>query len=364
MKTRQLIRFGLLPCVLVLMIAATLGCARKPEAKRPLLFFPPPPAEPRVQYLGAISSTEDLPSKQSSFGSFILGEEPMRPLAKPINAILAGTRLYICDTVFNTVFVYDLATGEHHALLGDKENGKIRQANNIAVDDTGKFYVADKIREAILVYGPDEQFMAAWGRPGQAQPVAAAIGATEIYVVDIKDHEIEVWDRQSGAYKRTIGRQGSGPGEFISPTYIALDSQGNLYVTDSFNFRVQKLSPEGQHLMTIGSLGRNLGQFAFPKGMDVDDQGRVYVADARFANIQIFDDQGRLLLFFGGPGPNRGNLDLPAGVRVYRWPNIQWLNDRVTSMFTPEYLVVAVSQKGEGYINFYAVGHGPAPQTP
>ena len=328
-----------------------------PPAAAPLLVFPPPPETARVQYLGAINSAADLPVSRGGFAEFVLGPQISHfPIAKPINAELHGSRLYICDTVFNRVLVYDLVSGATSALVGDSGSGKISQPNNLCFDAAGNLYVADKVRQAILIYGPDGQFLRAWGRPGQMAPVDVKAGAEYLYVCDIMNHAIEMWDLETGEPRRTIGGKGSADGQFSNPTNLALDDQGNLYVADSFNFRVQKFSAEGEYLASFGSHGNGWGQFALPKGLDVDGHGRIYVADARFCNVQVFDDQHRLLLFFGAPGAANGNLDLPAGLRVYPWPDaIPWFNDRVAPDFDPEYLVLVVSQKGAGFLNFYAV---------
>ena len=158
-----------------------------PVSWRPQL-FPPPPQTARVQYLGAISSPADLPEKPWSLVEFLLGPEPLRYiLAKPIAAVYGDGRVYVCDTVFNSVLIYDLRTGDAHPLAGDRGIGKIQQPNNIALGPDGRIYVADKTRQAILVYGPDEQYLHAWGRPGEATPVDVAIGDGELFVCDIGD---------------------------------------------------------------------------------------------------------------------------------------------------------------------------------
>ncbi|MCL5270034.1 MAG: hypothetical protein M1457_05675 [bacterium] len=340
------------------------GCARAPQApvrpEAPLL-FPAAPLPARVQYLGAISSPQDLPRRRTGFAELVLGPEPLRyPLVKPIAAILVDTRLYVCDTVLNNVVVYDMVTGEARELKGNRGGGRLQEANNITTDEQGRFYVSDKKRQAVMIYGPDEVFIKALGRPGEALPVATAVRGEKLYVCDVKDHQIEIWNRDTGALLGTIGSQGAAPGQFHIPTQIALDGEGNIYVTDTFNFRVQKLSPDGRFLMQFGQHGDALGHFAFPKGMDVDRHGRVYVADARFDNVQIFNPTGQLLLFFGGPGRERGGLDLPAGLRVFPWPaNVPWLTQRLAPGFAPESLVIAVSQKGDGLLNLYAVAATP-----
>lgn len=349
-----------LPALLFLLGAILLGgCAtsgKSPEPPPTPVIFPPPPERPRVLYLGSVSSTADLPHTRNAFAEFVLGPAPVsHPLAKPISATLRGQRLYVCDTVFNTVVVYDMTTGEAHRLGGDRGIGKIRQPNNLTFDDDGNLYVADRLRQAVLVYHPDESFKTAWGRPGEVEPVDVAAGPDELFVTNAKTHEIEVWSLEDGSLLRTFGGLGRDPGKFFFPSHMALDGDGNLLVTDTGNFRVQKVTLEGEPVAIFGGPGRSFGRFAWPKGLDLDRHGRLYVADSRFANIQIFDPEGRLLLFFGAPGPDGGHLNLPAGVSVIPWPAIPWFEERLIPGFNPESLAIIVNQQGGNFVNFFAI---------
>lgn len=337
------------------LLAACAARVTVPKPDMPVI-FPLPPERARVQYLGSLSSEADLPKTRTGFADFVLGAAPVsHVLAKPISATLHANRLYVCDTVFNSVLVYDLVNGTSHSLAGDRGIGKIRQPNNLAFDADGRLYVADKVRQAVLVYGPDESYIAAWGRPGEAKPVAVAVEGDELFVCDPDEHEIEVWSRHDGSLLRKFGGLGKEPGRFFIPTYLALDGRGHLYVTDTGNFRVQKLTLAGEPVAVIGGPGRNFGRFAWPKGLAVDDHGRLYVADSRFANVQIFDEQGRLLLFFGAPGADGGNLDLPAGMQVLPWPSIPWLQERLLPGFDAESLAIVVNQQGAAFVNFFAI---------
>ncbi len=346
------------------------GCApappqtATPAAPAKPVVFPLPPEQARVQYLGSISSTSDFtqPRPKGGFAEFILGPEETGklPIGKALSAQVRGKRLYVCDTDLNTVMIYDLVTGEAHRLKGDSGPGKIRKPNGLDFSDDGRMFIADKLRGSVLVYGPDEAFVGAWGRPGQVSPVSVAVGKTALYVCDIQDHEIEMWDIETGAFRSAFGGQGHEPGLFSLPTHVTLDAEGQVYVSDTGNFRVQKLSPEGKPLQQFGGAGRQPGRFAWPKGVGTDDQGRVYVADSRFCNVQIFDAKGRLLLFFGGPGPQMGNMDLPASVQVLPWPMLEWFDQRLAPGFDPEYLVVVVNQWHRHKVNFFAVAREKA----
>ncbi|KPJ50445.1 MAG: hypothetical protein AMJ38_01785 [Dehalococcoidia bacterium DG_22] len=106
----------------------------------------------------------------------------------------------------------------------------------------------------------------------------------------------------------TLGERGTGPGRFIKPVGLAVDSEGNLYVADSGNHRVQKFDSEGGFIAEVGSLGDGEGKFNEPWGVAVDSEGNLYVADTWNNRIQKFDHdlnfltQPQTLRFLGPAG--------------------------------------------------------------
>jgi YYY domain-containing protein len=101
---------------------------------------------------------------------------------------------------------------------------------------------------------------------------------------------------------------GVNPGQWNLPRGIARDAEGNFYVVDTANFRVQKFDPEGTYILSFGSKGNGDGQFnpysdeaigSGPGGVAVDAQGNVYVADTWNHRIQKFDSNGKFLLKWG-----------------------------------------------------------------
>jgi DNA-binding beta-propeller fold protein YncE len=90
------------------------------------------------------------------------------------------------------------------------------------------------------------------------------------------------------------GWEGTDPGQFEFPSSVAVDASGNVYVSDTRNGRIQKLSPSGEPLATWGMVvGANTprpspqpGTFNSPGGIAVDGEGALYVADTRNARIQ------------------------------------------------------------------------------
>ena len=105
-----------------------------------------------------------------------------------------------------------------------------------------------------------------------------------------------------------FGHRGKEPGEFNLPRDIAIGKEGQLYVVDGGNFRVQVFDGDGKYRNAFGTVGRQTGNFARPKEIATDREGNVYVADAAFGNFQIFSSEGDMLMFVG----NRSEIDGPA----------------------------------------------------
>ena len=73
---------------------------------------------------------------------------------------------------------------------------------------------------------------------------------------------------------------------FAGPLGVAVDGQGNLFVADTFNDRIQKFSAQGEPLAQWGTRGSAPGQFQGPSGVAVDGQGNLFVTDTGNSRIQ------------------------------------------------------------------------------
>ena len=98
-----------------------------------------------------------------------------------------------------------------------------------------------------------------------------------------------------------LGGLGVAPGDFSEPGALTVDSQGNLYVTEVANHRIQKFDSEGNFLAQVGGKGSVNGLFNEPWGIATDAQGNVYVADTFNHRIQMFDPDLKFVLAWGGP---------------------------------------------------------------
>ena len=109
-----------------------------------------------------------------------------------------------------------------------------------------------------------------------------------------------------------LGRLGVGPGEFSQPGALTIDSEGNLYVTEIANHRIQKFDPEGNFLAQAGSRGEGNGRLNEPWGITTDPQGNVYVADTFNHRIQKFDADLNFVLAWGRPASSLDNPEANA----------------------------------------------------
>ncbi len=100
-----------------------------------------------------------------------------------------------------------------------------------------------------------------------------------------------------------VGSAGTGNGQFDpgggSPNSIVVDSNGDIYVADMGNNRVQKFDSSGIFIREIGGAGTAEGQFGSPKGISVDSNDNLYVADSGNRRVQKFDSDGNFLFMFG-----------------------------------------------------------------
>jgi len=96
-------------------------------------------------------------------------------------------------------------------------------------------------------------------------------------------------------FRRTIGDMESEDDNvlFYMPSDIAFDQDGNIYVLDSGNHRIQKFNQDGQYLATIGNAGEGPGEFQYPFSFDVDPKGYLYVSDSGNQRIQVLTPEGK-----------------------------------------------------------------------
>ena len=167
----------------------------------------------------------------------------------------------------------------------------------VAVDSQDRVYVARRSPPAILVYDDQGRFLQSWGEDALANPHLLWIGSDDqVYCADSGNHTVRKFSAD-GEVLQTLGtpdRPGPPDMPFNQPTRAMLSQSGDLFVADGYGqFRVHRLSPDGQVLSSWGEGGQGPGQFALPHSLWVDDRrSRVLVMDRENNRIQIFDFEG------------------------------------------------------------------------
>lgn len=241
-------------------LAGLAGCAGTPPAGRQeAVFFPPAPARPRLQYLTHFTRADQVVAHRGTLERFVLGDDvPADEIAKPYGLALHGGKLYVCDTKVGAVVVFDLV-GRRFGYLGTEGPQRLRKPMNLCVGPDGRKYVADVDRGEIVVLGPQDEWVGTLGKQELTAPVDVAVGDGRLYVCDAQECRIVVLDPVTGRALASFGGKGQAPGQFARPTNLALDAQGNIYVSDTLNGRVQVLSPAGEFVREFGSPGTGRG---------------------------------------------------------------------------------------------------------
>jgi DNA-binding beta-propeller fold protein YncE len=172
-------------------------------------------------------------------------------------------------------------------------------------------------------------------------PWAIAIGGpnNKIYIsVSASQDSLQSYNAEGTLIKEWKNR-GTDEGEFYVPFDIVRDSQGNLFITDSFNHRVLKFSENGKFITAWGKTGVAQGEFVMPTGMAIDNADNIYVVDSGNLRIQKFDATGQFLQQWGGVDPKT----LPSGADA----RLLFLFEQSEFVFPVD---VVVDSKGNIYV--------------
>ena len=180
--------------------------------------------------------------------------------------------------------------------------GRLLEPRAIAISPQGQVYVADSGNHRVQVFDQNGNFLKTWGGiegagPGElTEPWGIAVGPNgNIYVADTWNHRVQIFDEdgnyinQFGFFANTEGDVNAQPGAFWGPRDIAIDAEGNVFVSDTGNKRIQKFTADGTYLGAWGGGGIVPGHFDEPVGLAIDSQGNIYVADTWNQRVQKFD---------------------------------------------------------------------------
>jgi DNA-binding beta-propeller fold protein YncE len=264
-------------------------------------------------------------------------------LDKPMDVAKIGEFIYVSDTKNKRVQVFDTA-GTAITRFGKEGEGKgeFMFPYGIAGDDKGQIYVADLYNGNISIFNKKGKFVDYFKESDEKNKVIEAPGGLRIideklYVTDIEKSQVFVFDMK-GELLLTIGKPGEGEGDFRAPNAVTADEDGNIYVVDSGNQRVQVFDKAGKYkLMINGSEdGKGSSTLVNPRGIDVDSRGIIYVVNNLTHYIYAFNSDGTKAFQFGGMGDQNEQFYLPNGLFIDESDHVyitDTLNQRVAVYF-------------------------------
>ncbi len=212
-------------------------------------------------------------------------------------------RMYIKKDVAQQIWKYGALPAQQTAQIDPYQGKTITLAADQIVDSSGlttpmnaprslafapdgSFYVADSRNHRILHFGANGTLLQQWGTPSGNDP----------------NHPNPT----------------APPSTFNEPWGVAVGPDGSVYVTDTWNYRVQKFTSSGQFVKMWSTFGQAGQQDTFygPRGITVDAQGRVLVVDTGNKRVVVFDANGNYITQFGSAGLDPGQFDEPVGITI------------------------------------------------
>ncbi|XP_002732762.1 E3 ubiquitin-protein ligase TRIM45-like [Saccoglossus kowalevskii] len=183
---------------------------------------------------------------------------------------------------------------------------------DIAVSDDGKYFVTDRGNKQIVVC-TEEHVITTFGPNEGINPYGVTL---------TNDGCVLVTDRQKDRHyirKYTISGEhvmvteipGSTEGQPIHPDSVAVNTNNQIYISDSRNHRIQIMDSSLHYLKSFGSLGNGINKFNVPCGVDIDKDNNVYICDTGNKRICKYSATGELIEYIA-----EGKVDCPTCIAV------------------------------------------------
>jgi sugar lactone lactonase YvrE len=322
----------------------TTTAKQEPPKNQPLdtskLVWPEPPNVPRVRYMNyfhglkipTLQEEKDNRTKKQAWMDRLAGVAPenqkgqkVLPFQLDAPYLMAEdskNQLYVVDQKVGAIFIFNIESREDVTMIRNGYEAHFSWVNGIAIDDDDRLFVTDGKLHHVLVFNTKHEVVDQI-TDGLNTPVGVAIDNENrlLYVVDTQADQVFVFDADSFKLLRKLGTPNkkhelTTPGDFSLPTGAAVDKDGNVFISDTMNSRIEMFDADGKFIRQFGKNCDGPGCTPKPKGIGVDSDGHVWVADAMLDSLQIFTNEGALAGYVGTHGNLPGQFSSLQGVFV------------------------------------------------
>lgn len=308
-RVRQIVLLAALLVLLAIVLWAGLYYAANRRLPLPNLESIASQAEANPEFLYAIS-----------------GPEGENSLQKPVGvAVNEDGRVFVVDAFSRMVRVYE-TDGEYlfsFSEVASDKGTRLRLPQRVAIGPDGNVWVTDRHLKGVFVFDPEDgTFIKEFVPKGEVAqtwgPVALGFDDEgNLYVADLgvsQNHQILAFDQEGNEIARwgttvQTTKMTESPGGFYYPNGITFSSEGDVFVSDMSNHRVQVFSPKGEFKQIIYTSGS-------PIGLTVDRQERLLVVDPFAHAVDIYELGGERITGFGGPGLGLGLFRFPSDIAL------------------------------------------------
>ncbi len=231
-------------------------------------------------------------------------------LSHPI--LFTGRKIFLGNTLFAWTAGYELGERENAYRTMFQENdlqklGSLLRENKIAfvaIDEGVRANGSIKgLNEAVYKQNFEKVFDDTEHRYGNLVIYRVPLDPAGISQDQPNGTAVETPNPDIPAATAFTDGPGNGRGQLLNPRGLAVDTEGNFYVADTMNARVQKFSADGNFLASIGQAGPGEGQLREPNGVAIDGDGNIFTVDALNHRLIKFDSNGSFVKEWAGPEP-------------------------------------------------------------
>ncbi|MDF2946623.1 MAG: repeat containing protein [Bacillales bacterium] len=243
-------------------------------------------------------------------------------LDNPYDMAYIDGEIYVSDTQNARIVVFDVG-GSMLRSFGEAGTAfdKFGMPYGIDGDENGNIYIADLKHGAVKIFDKKGKFKSLYlTDEAFSAPTDIRIKDNKIYVADVGLGKVVAYDLKTNKLVKEYGVDKKGKSKLNAPNGVAVDDEGNVYVSNSSDSNIIKYDKNGKQLMIVNGSGSKDGKgtsiFVQPRGIGVDSRGRILVVDMINSTAYGFDSEGKKLFEFAERGSEQDQITLPRGLFV------------------------------------------------